>query len=429
MILKATEPQMVLFNIYDDWLKTVSSYTAFSRLILILRALHVNNERSKVILKPDTTTVTQPHHVWPTLTDEEWIRTEVQLKDLILADYGRKNNVNVQSLTQSEVRDIILGQEIAPPSVQRQEIAEIEKQSRESSQLTATTTRTVNVHGEETFTTTTSQYEQQTFSSKTDWRVRAISATNLHLRTSHIYVNSDDIKESGFTYVLPKNVLKKFICIGDLRAQVMGYMYGISPPDYPNVKEVRCIVLPPQLGNHQQVNVPDMMPEHEFLKDLEPLGWIHTQPNELTQLSPIDVTMHAKKMAENKEWDGEKTIVSTCSFTPGSCQLTAYKLTPAGYEWGRNNKDPSSNPAGYLPTHFEKVQMLLSDKFYGFFMTPTESWNYNFKGVQHKASMEYALMLDNPKEFYHMDHRPSHFLSFTDTSEQEVGVDREDQFA
>lgn len=45
LILKATEPQMVLFNIYDDWLKTISSYTAFSRLILILRALHVNQVR------------------------------------------------------------------------------------------------------------------------------------------------------------------------------------------------------------------------------------------------------------------------------------------------------------------------------------------------------------------------------------------------
>lgn len=55
---------------------------------------------------------------------------EVALKDLILADYGKKNNVNVASLTQSEVRDIILGMEIAPPSLQRQQIAEIEKQVR-----------------------------------------------------------------------------------------------------------------------------------------------------------------------------------------------------------------------------------------------------------------------------------------------------------
>lgn len=33
--------------------------------------------------------MTQPHHVWPTLTDEDWISVEVQLKDLILADCKR----------------------------------------------------------------------------------------------------------------------------------------------------------------------------------------------------------------------------------------------------------------------------------------------------------------------------------------------------
>lgn len=64
---------------------------AFSRLILILRALHVNTERTKVILKPDKTTITEPHHIWPTLGDDEWVKVETQLKDLILADYGKKN--------------------------------------------------------------------------------------------------------------------------------------------------------------------------------------------------------------------------------------------------------------------------------------------------------------------------------------------------
>ena len=39
------------------------------------------------------------------------------------------------------------------------------------------------------------------------------------------------------------------------------------------------------------------------------------------------------------------------SFTPGSCSLTTYKLTPSGYEWGRTNKDTSNNPHGYLPSH------------------------------------------------------------------------------
>ncbi len=59
LVLRATEPQMVLFSMYDDWIKSISSYTAFSRLILILRALHVAVDRTKLILKPDRTTVTE----------------------------------------------------------------------------------------------------------------------------------------------------------------------------------------------------------------------------------------------------------------------------------------------------------------------------------------------------------------------------------
>ncbi|VAI51401.1 unnamed protein product [Triticum turgidum subsp. durum] len=86
--LKATEPQMVLYNIYDDWLKSISSYTAFSHLVLIPRASHVNNEKAKMLLKPD------------------------KAMGLTLSDYGKKNNVNTS----------------APPSQQRQQIAEIEKQ-------------------------------------------------------------------------------------------------------------------------------------------------------------------------------------------------------------------------------------------------------------------------------------------------------------
>lgn len=84
-------------------------------------------------------------------------------------------SVNVASLTQSEIRDIILGMEISAPSQQRQQIAEIEKQTKEQSQLTATQTRTVNKHGDEIITSTTSNYETQTFSSKTEWRVRWVA--------------------------------------------------------------------------------------------------------------------------------------------------------------------------------------------------------------------------------------------------------------
>lgn len=86
--------------------------------------------------------------------------------------------------------------------------------------------------------------------------MRAISATNLLLRTNHIYVNSDEIKDTGYTYVIPKNILKKFVAISDIKIQIAGYLYGVSPPDHPEVKEIRCIVMVPQVGTKDTVTLP-----------------------------------------------------------------------------------------------------------------------------------------------------------------------------
>ncbi|RKP02105.1 hypothetical protein CXG81DRAFT_11192 [Caulochytrium protostelioides] len=430
MILKANEPQMVLYNLYDDWLGTISAYTAFSRLILILRALHVNNERTKIVLRPDKSVVTEPHHIWPSFTDEEWVQVEVQLKDLILEDYGKKNNVNVASLTTSEIRDIILGMEISAPSLQRQQMAELEKQQSEQAgqsggaQLTATTTQLRNVHGEDMLVTTTSSYERQTFASKTDWRARALAAAHLHLRTQHIYIVSDDVAEHGYTYVLPKNLVVKLVQIADLRTQIGAFMYGRRPADadadggeaHATIKEIVAIVLVPQLGSHQHVQLPQTLPQHPGLQDLEPLGWLHTQMQELPQLSAITVTSHAKLLHQHKGvWDGDRSIVTTVSLTPGSVTLSSYKLTPAGYEWGRANKDLSVQPPGYATRYYERVQTLLSDRFAGGFYVPEGDgcWNYNFMGTRFRGDVACAVEPDVPKDFYHEVHRPNHFLQFS----------------
>lgn len=185
-----------------------------------------------------------------------------------------------------------------------------------------------------------------------------------------------------------------------------------------------------------------------------------------------DLVSHARILENNKQWDGEKCIILTCSFTPGSCSLTAYKLTPTGYEWGRANKNNGGeNPHGYLPTYYEKVQMLLSDRFLGFYMVRAVSfnaeynviymckerwfcfihvlkvcyflrfppmlqvpdngpWNYNFMGVKHTVSMKYGIKLGTPREYYHEDHRPTHFLEFVHLEEGDTAEgDREDTFS
>jgi hypothetical protein len=54
-----------------------------------------------------------------------------------LCHFGERNSVNIATLTSSEIRDIILGQEIAAPSVQRQQMAELEKSNEAHAQVTA----------------------------------------------------------------------------------------------------------------------------------------------------------------------------------------------------------------------------------------------------------------------------------------------------
>ncbi|THV46012.1 hypothetical protein BGAL_0427g00070 [Botrytis galanthina] len=432
MILRATEPQMVLFNLYDEWLKSISSYTAFSRLILILRALHVNQDKTKLLLRPDKTVITQEHHIWPTLSDEDWIKVETQLRDLILNDYGKKNNVNTSSLTSSEVRDIILGMEISAPSMQRQQAAEIEKQQQEQQQLTAVTTKTQNVHGEDIIVTTTSQFEQQTFASKTEWRTRAIATSNLRTRSNNIYISSDDVKEDDhYTYIMPKNILKRFITIADLRVQVAGYLYGSSPPDNDQVKEIRCIVMVPQIGSTRDVQLPQQLPQHEYLDQMEPLGIIHTvSGNEPPYMTAMDVTQHARLMNAHKSWD-KKTVTMTVSFTPGSVSLASWALTPHGYKWGAENKDLGSDqPQGFSTNMGEKCQLLLSDKIRGYFLVPeTNSWNYSFMGSAF-GSLEKKpihVKIDTPTPFYNDLHRPLHFQNFAEL--EDIWVDNEDKLA
>jgi pre-mRNA-processing factor 8 len=156
------------------------------------------------------------------------------------------------------------------------------------------------------------------------------------------------------------------------------------------------------------------MPSDDYLEDLEILGIIHTQPDELDALTPFDACMLSQRIAQNKDWDVSKSIVMTIAFTTGSCSLTTYGLTPEGYTWGKSQKEATTNDKGYLTSMFHKSQMILSDKFLGFFMVPdNKSWNYNFMGVNFSENNKYALILDNPFDFYHEAHRQSHFLDFS----------------
>jgi pre-mRNA-processing factor 8 len=138
----------------------------------------------------------------------------------------------------------------------------------------------------------------------------------------------------------------------------------------------------PQVGNTRDVQLPQYLPQHEYLERLEPLGIIHTiSGNETSYMTAMDVTQHSRLMNAHSSWD-KKTVTMTVSFTPGSVSLSAWALTPQGYKWGADNKDATSDqPQGFSTSMGEKCQLLLSDKIRGYFLVPESNiWNYSFMG-------------------------------------------------
>ncbi|KAG7817278.1 hypothetical protein KL928_004013 [Ogataea angusta] len=433
LVNMAKEPQMVLFNIYDDWMKTCSSFTAFNRLVVIMRGLEINKERTKLILRPDSSIETKPHHLWPSLSEEQWRHVETQLADLILSDYASKYNVDINSLTDTEIRDIILGQDIRAPSAKQQTVADIEGTAEPASQLTAVKTETTNVHGEKITTVTTTNHEQAKFESRADWRLRAISSGSLHLRAKKVFVSSGDFADTdSYAYVMPKNILSKFIKMGDVRTQVAAYMYGRSPADNPQVKEIISLVVVPQVGDNHRVELPSSLPSSPYLDGLEPLGWIHTVPAGKSSDGDdcMELLTHCK-LTSQFNWNTMSSVVNV-AFTPGSVTLSSRSLTPDGYKWGESHLDALGSmlvAPGYSEEFRKQTPLILTDKLKGFFLVPDiDTWNYSFIANAWTEDFEFDLKLDNPIPFYHELHRPLHFTLF-DRTETALEAGQENVFA
>ena len=186
----------------------------------------------------------------------------------------------------------------------------------------------------------------------------------------------------------------------------------------------------PQIGGTRDVQLPQQLPQHEYLESMEPLGIIHTvSGNEPSYMTAADVTQHARLMNLHKSWD-KKTVTMTVSFTPGSVSLASWALTPAGYKWGAENKDLGSDiPQGFSTSMGEKCQLLLSDKIRGYFLVPeNNSWNYSFMGSSFSGVEKKPVFVkvDTPLAFYGDQHRPLHFTSFAEI--EDLSFDRENVF-
>ncbi len=109
LVDSATEPKLILFILYDDWLMEISPAMAFRRLMTLLQAFRVNNDAAQHIINPRGEPI-GPERIWPKFSADEWSQIEIQLKKLIVDDFAVKHNVPATSLTEEQIEEIIYGE-------------------------------------------------------------------------------------------------------------------------------------------------------------------------------------------------------------------------------------------------------------------------------------------------------------------------------
>ncbi|MDP2439047.1 MAG: hypothetical protein Q8P67_25150, partial [archaeon] len=232
--------------------------------------------------------------------------------------------------------------------------------------------------------------------------------------------------DTDLSFILPKNLLKRFLTIADVRVQIAGLLYGAPPanassPLARNIREVRVIVIPAQLGSLESVVLPEELPQHTLLQGLQPLGWIRTQPEPLDYITLPDLQQTAAYFPDPQS----AAVFVSCTLINNGFSLSAVTFQPRGYELLKKYPQRLRDQSLALPRSAHRPsKLVLGDIFLGFFLAP-RLWNYHFMGVKFNAREQHPLALAVPKDFYHPEHRFFHFQSraFTESADSPIDLD------
>lgn len=114
-----------VFDLYEGWVSEkaqdtpISPLICFFRLVLIFRGLGIDKQATHDAIYKS---VSMGKSLWPPLPVSDWVNIEKCLRDMICTEYARRTGVPQNLLTRTEVRDIILGQQVVVTDVpQRKE--------------------------------------------------------------------------------------------------------------------------------------------------------------------------------------------------------------------------------------------------------------------------------------------------------------------
>ena len=331
--------ETIFSNLYDNWIDSVSSFTAFSRLILILKSIEINKEKVDRIFGFNWKE-NKGENFWPFFTDEEWVKNEIIFKDVILENFSYNNNIDSESLFQSEIRDIIFGSYKKNPNE-----FSIEKKTENNILHTVLTTNRLGkkLKAVVSFNNLKNQY------------ISNVPGNQFQLSHNNFKILEDmkiepKISSNAVTkyYIFPRNLLKKIIFDLHPNEATVYLILGRSSNLLGNIIEIRILIKLSENKKMLQSILSSNFKELNLLKSMQFIGYL----SKMKQNSLKDFSLSQLNISEYTRGNflnSQETIFVIIMVFLEKIYLKCLKFE-------------------YNSTDFNEISIFLSKKYFGFSM-------------------------------------------------------------
>nr|BAS01665.1 splicing factor PRP8 [Lotharella vacuolata] len=413
IVLKSQNSKLVIINLYDDWLKTISSYTAFSRLIIILKAMHINYKKVIQSLNIIQENSRDNRNFWNKFDIDDWISFENIMIKMITKEYFTKNNIKNFELTKTELNDILFGLDI---SLKHKQVKKnIQKNLNDEEKLADTTkfVITKNKKNQTIISSTKTPYENVKYVSEYNWRDFFFQYHDIELNKIKVLMSyKNKIERCNLTYIICLNLIKKIIESTSLSEGLFGLMYGKDSKTKKNNKKIKSFVIPAQIGLKNLHQKSFKIFDIKMVSELVFLGWINTTKKINKNNMKEYLILHSKILFLQKNWESSEIVFIIFEISVTSCLISGFRLNVTGFEWIINNnfKILSEN---IIKKYYEPIRLIITKKQNSYYYIPKKGiWNYYFLRDLWVLITNFEYKIGNPIEYYNEFHRPFHFINY-----------------
>lgn len=361
--------KMSTFFLFDDWLLANSSFTAFSRLILILNSIEFDYGSVKNLF--GNLDKHSPQYFWPNFSEKRWIKIEILLKDIIIGNFCRKFGLLSDSLSENDIKNIIFGIDIIKNNENLgQEV--FQKQNLKTS-------RSMNKSGKKLTSLVTKKNSSEKFISISAWKKSSTSPNSKIKLVSIIYGEFDNLNEKISRIIFPKNLIKLFLSWTKIKDTILTYIFGKVLKNKEIISEVRILVIPNQILKKNKIELDIHVSPNKILKELKFFGFLRKSFGKKIVPGKKDYFLIESFFKKNFSIKCSSPLIIISNIFLKKFELVGFIFE----EKKKNFKNP-----------FEKKNALiiLSQKFFGFFLIPDKKVSFPF--------FEKFKLKKNAKGFY-----------------------------